>query len=114
MARVVVGRDMSPVDTATLVDDSDTDCIVVDCDACCVVEGMRVELELTATELEDAALEMLLDTEEELSSAAEVSELLIMVFSIVVVPATVDEVESDGLVLMLDIRLENRDSRDDD
>ena len=114
VARVLVGCDTSLVDTTALVDDSDTDCVVEDCDACSVVEGIGVGLELTTTKLEDAALEVLLDTEEELSSAAEVSELLIMVFSVVVVPATVDEVESDGLVIMLDIRLENRDSRDDE
>ena len=112
--RVVVGRDASLVDTAPLVDDSDTGCVVDDCDVCPVVEGMGILLELTATELEDAALELLLDTKEEPSFTAEVSELLITVFSVLVVPATVDRVESDGLVAMLDIKLENRDSRDDD
>lgn len=107
---VVVGC----VDTSTVVDDSDGDCVVVDCRPCSVVEAGRVELERTIAELEDSALEELLDTDEELSSAAEVSALVVWESSVVVIPATVDEVESDGLVIMLDIKLENRDSRDDD
>ncbi|KAL9122374.1 MAG: hypothetical protein Q9187_001074 [Circinaria calcarea] len=107
---VVVGC----VDTTMVFDDSDSDCVVVGCRPCSVVETERVESEITIAELEDTALEELLDTEEALNSAAEVSALVVLESSVVEIPATVDEVESDGLVIMLDIKLENRDSRDDD